>query len=179
MITMMEMSKEYGTALFSLAKECDAETEYKNALDTVSTVFRENPSYIDFLASPSIAKNERTAAIEQAFSGKIPEHIVSFLQILCEKGHMRSFEGCVSEYKTLFDASQRIIIAKVVSAIPLAAEEKDSLKQKLEQMSGNTVVLQCSTDKALMGGMVVEMAGKVIDGSLRRRLQEVKDVMSR
>ena len=64
---MTEMSKEYGEALFALAKECDAVDEYKEALDTVSSVLRENPEYIDFLDSPSIAKNERTNAVLSAF----------------------------------------------------------------------------------------------------------------
>lgn len=176
---MAEMSKEYGTALFALAKECAAEAEYKAALETVSSVFRENPQYIDFLASPSIPKNKRTEAIEQAFGDQAPEHIVSFLQILCEKGHIRIFSSCVSEYNALYEASQKITVAKVVSAVPLTEKEKNSLKQKLEKMSGYSVQLECSTDNSLMGGLVVEMDGKVIDGTLRYRLLEVKDVMSR
>ena len=79
---MTEMSKEYGTALFALAKECDKTDEYKTALDTLLSVFSDNPEYTDFLASPSIPKSERNEAIEQAFSAYVPEHIVSFLQLL-------------------------------------------------------------------------------------------------
>ena len=176
---MAQMSKEYGTALFSLAKECDAEDEYKKALDTVLSVFRETPEYIDLLASPSIPKDERAEAVEQAFSGSVPEHVVSFLQLLCEKGHIRSFEGCVSEYNALYDASKKIAVAKVTSAVPLTDGEKDSLKQKLQKISGSNVCLECSTDKSLMGGLVVEINGKVIDGTLSHRLHEVKDVISR
>lgn len=176
---MPEMSKEYGTALFALAKECGAEEEYKSSLDTVSSAFSENPEYVDFLASPSIPKDERTKAVQQAFEGQVPEHIVSFLQILCEKGHIRSFSGCVSEYNALYDASKKITVAKVKSALPLTEKEKEDLKQKLEKISGSSVGLECSTDKSLMGGLVVEMGGKVIDGTLRHRLREVKDVISR
>ena len=179
MTTVLEMSNEYGTALFALAKECAAEEEYKNALDTISSVFRENPQYIDFLASPSIPKNERIEAIEQAFAGQVPEHIVSFLKLLCEKGYIRSFQGCVTEYNALYDASQKIAVAKVISAVPLTDKEKDSLKQKLEKISGCSVHMECSADESLMGGLVVEIDGKVIDGTLRRRLHEVKDVISR
>lgn len=176
---MEEMSKAYGTALFALAKECNAEEEYKNALDKVLSIFRKNPEYIELLVSPSIPKDERIEAVEQAFAGQVPEHIVSFLQILCEKGHIRSFSKCVSEYNSLYDASKRITVAKVTSAVPLTDKEKDSLKQKLEKMSGGSVQLECSTDKTLMGGLLVEMDGKVIDGTLRHRLHEVKDVIRR
>ena len=176
---MTEMSKEYGEALFALAKECDAVDEYKEALDTVTAVFRENPEYIDFLDSPSIAKNERTNAVELAFGGRVPEHIVSFLQLLCEKRHIRSFDGCVKEYNALYDASKKVSTARVTSAVPLTDKEKDGLRQKLEKISGNSILLECSTDESLMGGLVVEIDGKVIDGTLRHRLNEVKDVIGR
>lgn len=179
MAAMTEKSKEYGTALFSLAMEEKAEKEYAEALDMIAGLFQENPEYMEFLASPGIPKAERIEAIDQAFGSSLPEYVVSFLKLLCEKGHIRSFQSCVSEYKKLLDVSLNISKAKVVSAVELTKEQKERLQQKLEKMSGHFVELNCSVDASLMGGMVIEMDGKVIDGSLQRRLQEVKEVMSR
>lgn len=176
---MTQTSKEYAVALFMLAKENAAEQEYARALEMVSELFRENIEYIDFLASPSIPPKERLAAIEEAFAGALPEHIVNFLQVLCEKGHIRSFEGCVSEYNKLFEASRHVVTAQVRSAVPLTDEEKEGLRRKLEKMNGASVILGCSVDESLIGGMVVEIEGKVMDGSLRRRLYEVKDVIAK
>lgn len=176
---MTEMSKEYGTALFMLGCECGAQKEYAAALETVSAVFRKFPAYIDFLSSPNIPMSERLTAIEQAFSPSLPENVVSFLQLLCEKGRIRSFDGCVQEYNALLKASEHISTAKVVSAVELTQDEKKRLQAKLEKMCGNPVIMDCSTDKSLMGGVVIELDGKVMDGSLRRRLHEVKDVMGR
>lgn len=176
---MTEMSKEYGTALFMLGCEAGAQKEYAKALETVSAVFRETPEYIDFLASPNIPMSERLTAIEQAFSPSLPENVVFFLQLLCEKGRIRSFEGCVTEYNALLQASERVSTAKVVSAVDLTEDEKKRLQAKLEKMCGNSVIMDCSTDKSLMGGVVIELDGKVMDGSLRHRLHEVKDVMGR
>lgn len=176
---MTEMSREYAVALFMLAKENAAEQEYASALKTISELFRENTEYIELLASPSIPPKVRLAAIEEAFAGALPEYVVNFLQILCEKGHIRSFEGCVSEYNKLFEASQHVVTARVSSAVPLTDEERESLCHKLEKMSGASVTLECSVDESLIGGMVVEMEGKVMDGSLRRRLHKVKDVIAK
>ena len=53
-----------------------------------------------------------------------------------------------------------------------------ALRLKLEKQSGRNVLLECSTDSTLLGGIVVEMDGKILDGSIRRRLQEVKEVMN-
>lgn len=175
----MQKSREYGEALFALATECGACDEYNDALDVVSTVFKENPEYVDFLASPSIPKAERIEALETAFSERVPEHIVSFLSILCERGRIREFGGCAGEYKALLDASKNVTLAKVVSAAPLTESQKEKLQIKLEKLSGQTVMLDCSVDKSLLGGLIIETDGKTIDGSLKRRLYEVKEVISR
>ncbi len=179
MVAMTEKSKEYGTALFSLALEEKTEKEYLEALEGISEVFQENPDYVEFLASPGIPKAERIAALDAAFTGHYPEYVLSFLKLLCEKGHIRSFYACVSEYKKLLDVKEHISKATVVSAVELTASEKERLQQKLEKMSGRYVELTCSVDESLMGGMIIEMDGKIMDGSLKRRLQEVKEVMSR
>jgi len=176
---MMEMSKEYGTALFMLAKENGAEEEYDTALHTVLSAFEENAMYVDFLASPSIPLRERTDAVEQAFGGAVPEHIISFVQILCEGGRIRGFSDCVKVYRELFQVSRHVSTAKVISSVALTETEEQQIREKLEKMSGNSVMLECSVDSSLIGGVVIEMDGKVMDGSLRRRLYEVKEVISR
>jgi len=176
---MTEMSKEYATALFMLGKELGAEKEYADALKKSLAAFEESPEYLDFLASPSIPVKERLDAIEQAFGGSVPENVLSFLQLLCEKGRMRSFYDCVSEYGRLLAFSEQISVAKIISVVEITDDEKARLKEKLEKTCGHTVTLSCSVDESILGGIIVELDGKVMDGSLRNRLHEVKDVMSR
>lgn len=176
---MTEMNKEYGQALFTLAKELGQENEYALALECVMEVFSGTPEYIDFLASPGISMEERLDAVEKAFDGAVPENIVSFIQLLCERGRIRSIAGCVEEYKKLLDVQNSISTAHVTSAVELTEEEKEKLKDKLEIKCGHSVILECTTDESLMGGIMVEIDGNLIDGSLRNRLHEVKDVMSK
>lgn len=174
---MPDMHNEYAAALFSLAMETGSESAYARALEDVQAVFHAEPDYVAFLASPAIAKAERTQALEQAFASVLPEHVLSFLQLLCERGHIGGLDGCVAEYRKLLDEHLRMSTAKVTSYLPLTEEEKQRLKEKLEKSSGHTVILECGTDEGLLGGMVVEMDGKIMDGSLRRRLQDIKDVI--
>ena len=176
---MDDMSKAYGTALFALACENNAKDEYCEALNLVATVVKENPEYLELLAIPGITMAERLGALDEAFAASVPEHVLSFLKLLCEKGHIRSFCDCVEQYKKLLEASKRVLRARVVSAVELTEEEEKRLQAKLEKISGNTVILDKEVDAALLGGMIVEMDGKVMDGSLRSRLHEVKEVMSR
>lgn len=174
---MAQVIKEYAMALFDLAQETDSVQEISDSLDTVLALFEENPEYMDFLSSPNIPKSERIAAIEQAFTGSVPENVVSFLSLFCERGRIRSLKECISEYRQLCDAANRISVADVASAVELTEAQKSALVQKLEKICGNAVVLNCTVDESLLGGMVVSVDGKVIDGSVKHKLRELKEVM--
>lgn len=174
---MTELSKEYAAALFALALEGKAEDAIMQSLDRVKAAFDETPEYVELLASPGIASGERLAAIEGAFGGLLHEHVVSFIGLLCEKGRIRLFADCVEAYRQLLHMKQSVSTAHVRSAVRLTEAERGALTRKLEQISGNTVTLICSEDPSLIGGVIVEMNGTVMDGSLRHRLREVKEVM--
>lgn len=176
---MTEISKEYAEALFALGLETNETEKYAELLLEVSDLFRENPAYMDLLRSPNISRDERVLAVDAAFGASYPEYMRSFLKLLVEKGRIGDYEECVTEYMKLYDASRMRVIAKVTTAIDMTAEEKKKLTVKLEKMSGKTVVIDNVVDKSVIGGMIVEMDGKIIDGSLKRRLRDVKDVISR
>lgn len=173
---MTNKAKEYAEALFLLSMENGDIEDVSAALETVTAVLDEQPEYVEFLASPAIPKAERTAAIGTAFA-TLPENVVSFLQLLCERGRIREWRTCVEEYAALCRDAQRMTTATVTAAVELTAEEQQKLNEKLNAMSGKTVTVTWTTDPALLGGIIVEMDGRVLDGSLRRRLQEVKEVM--
>lgn len=175
---MTEMNREYGTALFMLAKELGAENEYALALECVEEVFDCNPQYLDFLSSPNITINERLSALETAFKDSVPQNVLSFVQLLCEKGRINSLKGSVEEYKKLLNAQNRVSTAIVTSAIELTDTEKEKLQHKLEIKTGHSVILECRVDSSIMGGMLIEIDGKIIDASLKNYLHDVKDVIS-
>lgn len=175
---MSDIGKEYGCALFTLASEEGRVEEYRDALLLLKGVFDDESDYLPFLASPGISLGERLGAIEAAFKEAVPEHVLSFLQLLCEKGRMGAFYSAVSEYDALYNASKRIVRAEVVSAVEMTEEEKEKLILKLEKLCKGTVRAEYSVDPDLIGGFVVELDGRIFDSSLRRRLQQVKDVIN-
>ena len=176
---MTDVAKEYGAALFMLACEESATEEYGKALSSVKTAFEESPEYLMLLDSPNISLGERLAAIEAVFSENAPEHLLSFLMLLCEKGRIQCFMTAAEEYFALLDAFRRRSNAKVISAVELSDEEKGKIKAKLESRYKGEVNMEYSVDGAILGGLIVEINGKIMDGSLRHRLREVKEVISK
>lgn len=179
MTVMNELSKEYGTAIFALACEENAKKEYARALEDVRKVFEEQPEYLHLISSPSIPLSERLTAIETAFATKVPENVLSYLQLMCQKGRIMLFLESIEHFNELFDASEQITTAKVTSAIPLTDEEKRKLSEKLERIYKKSIILDCFIDEAMLGGLIVEIDGNILDGSLRQRLREVKEVMNK
>ena len=129
------------------------------------------------MSSPGISKNERLDSVKAAFEGRIPEYVLSFVQLLCERSRVRAFDDCLNEYEQLYNASKQISEAYVTSAVELTDDEKKKLKLKLEKMSGKSLILKCTVDKSVLGGVIVKMDGKIMDGSLKHRLEEVKEVI--
>ncbi|MBR6650025.1 MAG: ATP synthase F1 subunit delta [Clostridia bacterium] len=175
---MNDIGKEYGAALFMLASEENARDEYAASLEKIKSIFKESPEYLSFLASPGISLGERLSAIETAFADHLPTNVLSFVQLMCEKGRIDNFFEAAEEYKSLLDASKHISCAKVTSAVELEEDEKNKLIDKLKAISGGDVVVEYKVDNTIMGGLIVELDDKIMDGSLRNRLREVKDVMN-
>ncbi len=176
---MSEISNEYAKALFMLSCEKRCTGEYKDALDLVSDVFSENPVYTEFLSTFAIPLDERLNALEDAFSDAVPRDILSFLKLLCEKKHIGEFLECADEYNKLYNEIDKISNAKVTSAVELTETEKTALKNKLEKSSGHTMEIDYIVDKSIIGGLIIEADGKIIDSSLKKQLGAVKDVISR
>lgn len=176
---MTTVSHEYGGALFLLASNEGITEPVLKSLNDAAEVLRENPSYIDFLRAPNIPLGERISAVSRAFDGKIHEYVSSFIKLLTEKGHIRDFFACINEYESLYDAYLGISRAKVTSAVKLSGEQKQALQKRLEALSGHKVVMDCKVQKELLGGVVVRMDGKILDGSLKARIEEIREELQK
>ena len=154
---MTEMSKSYADALFSLAMETNTVYETLVTLKELCEGLNATEGALDLLASPSIPKDERCAVLEKAFGDVQPEHVLSFVGVLVQHGHIR----------------------ELTSAVELTKAEQEALTEKLGKKLGRTIHLECTVDPSLLGGLVVNVDGKVIDGSLKHKLQEIKEVMTK
>lgn len=174
----MQRYKEYAEALFLLAAEEGRKEEMAETLSAIEEAFAENPAFPELLSSPAIPMEERLAIIEKTFSS-LERHGVSFLKILCERGYLRSFSEMAQTYRELMEEAGRVSVAQIASAVELTENEKSALIQKLEKQCGTTVTAEYHVDESLLGGIVIEIDGKVMDASLKTRLSDMKDVMSR
>lgn len=174
---MTDIYKEFATALFFIAKEGQKLDIYEEKLQIISDLFKENPEYLSLLSSPNISKKERTDLIEKAFGDILDNDLLSFLKLLCEQGHIKGFEACKTDFLNLLTEDRKILKAKVTSAVPLTEDQKKQLVKKLETIKGYKVEAEYKIDKNLLGGLIVETDGKVIDGSIINQMRSIKEVI--
>lgn len=173
---MNEVSKEYATALFSLAEESGQIESVAAAMKEVSEVFAAHPDYLEMLASPAISSEEKNDSLDKVFTA-FPEHVVSFLKLLASRGRISGFSDVYVAFEGMVQFSRHMASAAITTAVELSESEKQALVAKLEKKTGKKILPNYRVDPSLIGGVTVEIDGMVYDGSLRSRLNEVKGVM--
>lgn len=176
---MSAISKEYAQALFSLAKESGNIDEVFEGMKLLSEVFAENQEYFLLLSSPAVEKSQRLDLLNDAMGDKVPEFVKAFTCVLVSNGHINEFLECEKDFSILYEEEKNLVTAYVRSAVELSDDDKEKLTEKLTKLSGKTVTLQTEVDKSLIGGIVVEIDGKVYDGSLKQKLKTAKEVMGK
>ena len=172
------ISKEYAEALFELAAGENLLRETSDGLVTVLSALRQTPEYRQLLSSAAIGRKERMQALDDAFQGKVPNVLMGVLRMMIARGHISSLEEMAREYEELSREYRGESVALVTSAVELKEAEAVAIRKELERRFGRTIVLRCQVDPALIGGVRVEVEGRVIDGSIRNKLAQIKDVMN-
>ena len=174
---MTHTSREYAEALFEMAMEEEKTAEFATGLDLVEAEIAANPGFLSLLASPAISRDERMDALSAAFEKRIPLPELILLRMMVSRGHAKSLREMITCYRELAREHRGESVARVITAVPLTEMEAEQLREKLEKRFKRKMILDCVVDSGLLGGIRVETEGRVLDGSLRTRLQEIKEVM--
>ena len=176
---MKKISREYAEALFMIASERQLQKQFFQQLESVKEILDSEQEYAELLSSPSVPLSERLNLIESAFDGKLDGEVLSFIMLLTEKGRICCFSDCVKEYKELISEMENKVNAVVKSAVKLTPMQMEKLQKQLSEKSRKNVVLEQEIDTAIVGGVVIEIDGKIIDASLRRKLDEIVGVIGK
>ena len=171
---MTDTGTLYGRSLYDLAVSENLSDQIMEEMSAVQGLFEENPDYIRLLIEPSIPKKERLSLLDEAFAGEIHPYLLNFMKILTENGLLREFRSCERCYRRLYYEDHGITSATVTSAAEMDADQIHRLKERLETMSGKTVMVSVRIDPDLIGGIQVEMEGKLYDGTVKGRLTGIR-----
>lgn len=169
---MTKTAITYGTALFELAQEEGKLETYMQDLQVVSHVIRENPQFLALYDSRGIPLAERLAALDECFQGQTAPYVLNFMKILCQNGIMAELPACIRQFTILYNEAFGILEVKAVSAVHLSPALEAKLQKKLEEITGKRILLSCSVDAAVIGGLRLDLSGTELDGTIQRKLDE-------
>ena len=172
------IANRYAEALFQLSEEENITKEIYNELHDVVEVIKNNKELDNVLKSPLVAKAEKVQLIETLFNNKINNNLKNFLKILVEKGRISSLKSIELTFKELLNDKHNIIEGTVISAIALTEKQVKELEEKLSKKYNKNVTLENEVDQSILGGVLVRLGNTQIDGSVKTRLNNIKDQLT-
>lgn len=169
----MAGARDYALALFSLTEELGTTSVALGDVLACRDALNENPSYISLCDTPALSVPEKLSLIKSAF-GCVDESVRNLLCILCEHHSINMFREIAKEYIALYNEARGIIEAEAITAIPLSAAQLAAIKKKLEAITGKTVTVNNTIDKAILSGIKLRYMGIQLDGSLKARLTQIE-----
>lgn len=168
------VGKRYAEALFEVAAESDKLQEYKDEIKAVANVFSDNPELETIFTHPRVTKDEKKDMLKNIFEGRVSQEILNLLYIVIDKNREKYIQDISDSYSELSNENLGIIEAKAYTAVEMSDEEIDNLKEKLSAKLGKKVELENLIDSSLLGGVLVKLGDKVLDGSIKGRLNEIQ-----
>ncbi|WP_430884017.1 F0F1 ATP synthase subunit delta [Fusibacter sp. JL216-2] len=169
------VSTTYAQALFEVAMELDSLDQIKDELGFINESFKTHPEFYEVFRTPKINKEERKDIITKVFDDKVSKEVMNFMKILIDKRRGTAISSIYNEYVDMLDDHKGVVKAVVESAVPLTDEEQKALTEKLAKVTGREVHLSSVVKPEVIGGIIVKIGDKVIDGSVRSRLDIMKD----
>lgn len=168
------VESSYGEALFELAVEKNELDSIAEQVTLLAQAFAENPELAKLLNHPKISKEEKVSVVENIFKGRCSDDIVGFLVIIVEKDRSSEIEGIFDYFQAKVREYKKIGVARVTSAVELSAEQKERVVEKLlQQTSYESFEVEYSVDASLIGGMVIRIGDRVVDSSIRTKLDSM------
>jgi F-type H+-transporting ATPase subunit delta len=172
------VARRYAKALFELGEEAGDLEKLGRELAALARAFEE-PVLRRFAEDTTLDRTTRrnlAAQIAQRLGA--PRLLANFLGVLAEHNRLRHLRDIAAEYERREDQALGRIRARVRSAQPLADESRRQIVEIFERQTGKRVLAQAGIDRGLLGGVVVELQGRVFDGSLRTRLERLQRALA-
>ena len=165
-------SKRYALAIFQLAVESGEIERWQGDLQALDEALQER-EFASFLGMPKIRLDQKMSVIREAFPDLNPlAH--RLLGLLIARGVVDTLPSIREQYGNLLDQQRGLERASVVSAVPLADEQRERLAQSLRELMDKEIELTASVDPDIVAGLVVRVGDRLIDGSARTKLQNLR-----
>ena len=168
----------YATALFELAVDRGVIDEVANDLGQLQAMINESADLRRLIQSPLFSRDQQSGAMAAVLtSAGLSELVRNFVGVVAGNRRLFALEGMIGAYRALVARHRGEVTAEVISAAPLSDTQRAAVEQALKQAIGSNVAIDTDVDPALIGGMVVRVGSRMVDSSLRTKIQRLQLAM--
>lgn len=168
----------YATALFELARDARSLDTVAADLARVQQMIADSPDLARLVRSPVFGRDEQrramAAVLERAGIGDL---VRRFVGVVADNRRLFVLVGMIGAFQTLLARHRGETLAEVATATPLADAQLAAIRSALAQALGREVSVQSRVEPELIGGLVVKVGSRLVDGSIRAKLNNLKTVM--
>lgn len=169
--------KRYGDAFIGFAKENSGLEKGLKDFKNLKRIIHNNPEFLEFLQSLEITYSEKCEFIDKVLTADFSEEIRQFLRLLLRKDRIDKLADICEYIRVAYSYGQKTE-AVLKTSFPLDVELIESIKAKLERRFKKQLKLYINLDGSLLGGVQVIIGNTIIDGSIRGRLNDIKEKLS-
>jgi F-type H+-transporting ATPase subunit delta len=167
------IARNYAEALFALGERSGQTARYADLIDAVAAAVETTPAVQAVLMSPRVPKAAKARLLGAALRDA-PREFVLFLQALVKRGRQRLLREIADEFHALLDIKLNRVRAGVTLARPADEPLQRSIAEALDRQLGKQVLPSFSVEPEILGGAIVRVGERILDGSLRRRLTKLR-----
>ena len=168
------ISRRYANALFELAKELGRIDQYNDEVKLAYDAIKNNKDFVTIIDNPQITTTEKLNIFENIFRGKVSDDVLGLFNVVINKNRenllleiMEIFLMQVADYKGM-------VTANVQSAVALDNAQIEAIKNKLTNNLKKQVTVEVDVDPSLIGGLKIQVCGHIIDGTIKKQLDDMK-----
>lgn len=167
----VQAGKRYAQAAFSIARESNTVGTWRSELNDIATVLTES-GLAPVLADPKVALDKRFSLVERTLD--ISPMALNLAKLLVQKGRAGDARAVADAFERLADEYEGIAHAEVTTAVALTPGKLEEIEKQLTAQVGKTVKASSKVDPTILGGVVVRVGDRLVDGSVRTRLRRLR-----
>jgi len=171
-VKAQELSRKYATAIFSLALE-----KWLTPLGAVNDKLNDSPALIKALQASDQSFAERQKKLDDLIPTDAEQPVRNFLYTLLEKNDINLLDQVLSTLEQMSRGGPQVQVAQVTTAVELGSEERAKFQESLRAKFGQNLEFTFRTDPSILGGAVVQVGDKVIDGSVASQLDALNNAL--
>lgn len=174
-----ELVRGYAEALFNVVRAEGELDRVEDELYRFGKLVEANHELKQALSDQSIERSQRAKILDELLEDKVSEHTLGLLRFIVSQGRARQLPQILEGVSALAARARSSVIAEVRTAVPLDEALREELARALGKSTGKSIELKVIVDPSVIGGVVAQIGDTVIDGTVRHRLEQLKEQVRR